>query len=180
MSEIVWGSIGCGDVMEVKSGPAFQNANHSQLGAVMRRNANLAADFANRHMIPKWYSNAQKLIQDPEINAIYIATPPNTHLKYTILAAEAGKPVYVEKPMANSYAQCQEMVNICREKQVPLFVAYYRRALPRYLKVQEIIDSGLLGSIQRVNVRLLHQAKVIDIEGKQNWRVMPELACRWI
>lgn len=176
MSDIVWGSIGCGDVMEIKSGPAFQNVPGSGLGAVMRRNIELAKDFAMRHGVPKWYGNAQELVDDPEINAVYIATPPDSHLQYTILAAEAGKPIYVEKPMANSFAECQEMIQVCQSNQVPLFVAYYRRALPRYLKVKEIIESGRLGSIHEVKVNLLHPAKSGDIAGKYNWRVIPEIA----
>ncbi len=176
MQEIRWGSIGCGDVMEVKSGPALQNVAHSDLIGVMRRDAELAEDFARRHGVQKWFDNADQLINDPDINAIYIATPPDTHLRYTRQAAQAGKPVYVEKPMANSYAECQEMLRICEQSQVPLLVAYYRRALPRFLKVQEIINSGQLGIIKEVQIQLLQAAKKDDISGKSNWRVMPEIA----
>jgi len=162
--------------MEVKSGPALQNVAHSTLIGVMRRDKQMAEDFARRHGVQKWYHNAQRLINDPDINAIYIATPPDSHLRYTQLAAEAGKPVYVEKPMANSYAECQEMVQICEQHDVPLFVAYYRRALPRYLKVKEILDSGQLGEIKEVQVKLHHAAKATDISGDSNWRVNPEVA----
>jgi len=176
MQKIRWGSLGCGDVMEVKSGPALQNVAHSQLIAVMRRNGKLAEDFARRHGVETWYDDPEKLVNDPEINAIYIATPPNAHLEYTQLAAQAGKPVYVEKPMANSYAECQEMIRICQQHKVPLFVAYYRRALPRFLKVKEIIDSGQLGDIKEVQVQLLQSAKATDIKGKSNWRVIPEIS----
>ncbi|NQV30093.1 MAG: Gfo/Idh/MocA family oxidoreductase [Candidatus Marinimicrobia bacterium] len=176
MHEIQWGSIGCGDVMEVKSGPALQLVNHSQLLAVMRRNTSLAMDFAARHNVPNWYGQADQLINNPAINAIYIATPPNTHLEYTRLAAQAGKVVYVEKPMANSYAQCLEMIEVCKEYEVPLFVAYYRRALPRFLKVKDILNSGQLGIIKEVRVKLLHTAKHIDISGESNWRVQSEIA----
>ncbi len=176
MQEICWGSIGCGNVMEIKSGPALQNVKHSVLSAVMRRNGVLAKDFAQRHGVPSWYDKAEDLIMDPQINAIYIATPPNTHLHYTQLAAQAGKPVYVEKPMANSYAECLEMIQLCQDHHVPLFVAYYRRALPRFLKVKEILDSGILGPIHTINIKLLYKVKEVDLEGKDNWRVMPELA----
>ena len=176
MRDIRWGSIGCGDVMEVKSGPALQNVPHSELVGVMRRNGQLAKDFARRHGVEKWYDDAKNLIHSPDINAIYIATPPDTHLEYTRLAAIAGKPVYVEKPMANSYAQCLEMIQICQKHNVPLFVAYYRRALPRFLKVKEIIESGQLGAIKEVQVQLLHRAKDSDISGNRNWRVNPAVA----
>lgn len=176
MEYINWGSIGCGDVMEVKSGPALQNVEFSTLQAVMRRNGVLAKDFAHRHDVPKWYDSAEALIFDPDINAIYISTPPDSHLYYTKLAAQAGKAIYVEKPMANSYAQCVEMIEVCITHNVPLFVAYYRRALPRFLKVKEIIDSGSLGTIQGVNVQLQERAKELDIKGQDNWRVHPEIA----
>jgi len=176
LKEIVWGSLGCGNVMEVKSGPALQNVEHSQLHAVMRRNGSLAKDFATRHKVPKWYAHAEELVHDSKVNAIYIATPPNTHLSYTKLAASAGKPVYVEKPMANSHGECLEMIKVCEDNKVPLFVAYYRRALPRFLKVKSILDSGILGTIQEVNIQLLYKAKSIDIEGQYNWRVIPEIA----
>ena len=176
MQKVRWGSIGCGNVMEVKSGPALQHADHSDLLAVMRRQGDLAKDFAQRHGVPKWFDQAQDLINDSDINAIYIATPPNTHLHYTRLAALAGKPVYVEKPMANNFAECQEMIQVCQEYQVPLFVAYYRRALPRFLKVKAILDSGILGTLQQVNVKLLYKVKPIDVSGGPNWRVDPEIA----
>ncbi len=176
MQKIRWGSIGCGNVMEVKSGPALQNVPHSDLIGVMRRDGQLAEDFARRHGVRKWYDDAHKLVNDPDINAIYIATPPDTHLEYTRLVAQAGKPVYVEKPMANSYTQCQEMIQICQNKDVPLFVAYYRRALPRFLKVKEIIESGQLGAIKEVQVQLLKPAKEVDISGGLNWRVDQAIA----
>ena len=100
MEKIKWGIIGCGDVTEVKSGPAFNKVKNSGLVAVMRRDAEKAEDYARRHTVPKWYSDANKLIHDPEVNAIYIATPPSSHEEYTMAAFDAGKPVYVEKPMS--------------------------------------------------------------------------------
>ena len=119
--QIQWGIIGVGDVCERKSGPAFQKVPGSDLLAVMRRNGEKARDFADRHDVPKWYDDGQALINDPGINAIYIATPPDSHAHYTRLAAVAGKPVYVEKPMARTYAECLEMIQVCEKHQVPLF-----------------------------------------------------------
>src|SRR5689334_651436 len=139
MATIKWGIIGCGNVCEVKSGPGLQKATDSELVAVMRRDAALAEDYARRHGVPRWYSEAQALIDDPEVTAIYIATPPGSHLEYTRLAAQAGKPVYVEKPMARNFVECQAMLEVCREAGVPLFVAYYRRAMPRFLKIKEML-----------------------------------------
>ncbi|WP_312099198.1 Gfo/Idh/MocA family oxidoreductase [Niallia sp.] len=170
--EVRWGIIGCGDVTEVKSGPGFQLAEKSKLVAVMRRNGELAKDYAMRHHVPKWYDDAAALINDPEVDAVYIATPPAFHKEYTLLAAKAGKPVYVEKPMARNYQECLEMMEACKQAEVPLFVAYYRRALPRFLKIKEIINSGVLGEIRFVRT-IQYQPALND---EQQWRVQPELA----
>ena len=112
---INWGIIGVGNVTEVKSGPAFYKVENSNLVAVMRRNAEKAEDYALRHNVPKWYSDGSALINDPEVDAVYIATPPDTHASYAIEALKAGKPVYVEKPMARSYAECLEMLKVSED-----------------------------------------------------------------
>ncbi|MGA2052174.1 MAG: Gfo/Idh/MocA family oxidoreductase [Opitutales bacterium] len=142
-----WGILGCGDVTEVKSGPGFQKAEGSQLVAVMRRNAALAQDYARRHAVPKWYSDADALIRDPEVDAVYIATPPGSHLEYALRVCAAGKPAYVEKPLARSAAECDQMLAAFARARLPLFVAYYRRAQPRFLKVKELLGSGVLGQL---------------------------------
>jgi predicted dehydrogenase len=148
-----WGIIGCGNVTEVKSGPALQNAQGSALVAVMRRDADLARDYAERHGVLRWYSDADRLIADPEVDAIYVATPVSTHMDYAVRAAQAGKPVYVEKPMARSHGECQAMIRACRDAEVPLFVAYYRRGLPRFLKTREMIGAGEIGVPTSVTLR---------------------------
>ena len=125
MEQVKWGIIGCGDVTEVKSSPAFKKVPHSTVVAVMRRNAEKAADYAERHQVPTWYTDADALINDPEVNAIYIATPPNSHADYAIRAMRAGKPVYVEKPMALNAAECDAMNQVSRETGMSLFVAFY-------------------------------------------------------
>jgi 1,5-anhydro-D-fructose reductase (1,5-anhydro-D-mannitol-forming) len=154
MNQIRWGIIGCGDVCEVKSGPAFQKANGSALVAVMRRDAAKAADYAKRHGVPRWYDDADQLISDPEVDAVYIATPPGEHEHYALRVAEAGKPCYVEKPMARSYAECSRMNAAFAAKGKPLFVAYYRRRLPRFVRAKQLIDSGRLGVVTGCNYRM--------------------------
>ncbi|MFY0628392.1 MAG: Gfo/Idh/MocA family oxidoreductase [Reichenbachiella sp.] len=179
MSEVRWGIIGVGDVCEVKSGPAFQKIKNSSLVGVMRRDGAKAQDYAQRHNVPKWFDNAQALIDDPEINAIYIATPPNVHEEYTKLAAQAGKPVYVEKPMARNHDECLRMVKVCKQFDVPLFVAFYRRSLPNFLKVKEILDQGLLGDIRYVKVIInkMLEPHFEQASGKPgHWRVDPDIA----
>ncbi|MGC9364760.1 MAG: Gfo/Idh/MocA family protein [Fidelibacterota bacterium] len=176
MRNIRWGIIGCGDVTERKSGPGFQKAKNSELVAVMRRNGQLARDYARRHGVPKWYDDADLLINDPEVDAVYIATPPSSHKEYTFKVAQAGKPVYVEKPMACSYVQCQQMIDACEKAGVPLFVAYYRRALPRFLKIKRIIERGDIGDIRAVNVTFLREISDKDRQKEYHWRIDPKIA----
>ena len=152
---------------------------HSKLVAVMRRNAAKAEDYARRHNVPKWYDDADKLINDPEINAIYIATPPGSHEEYTHRAAKAGKAVYVEKPMARTHAECMSMVEVCKRASVPLFTAYYRRSLPNFLKIQSILNDGIIGDVRYVHI-LLNKTLQPDIVwasgNSDNWRVVPEIS----
>lgn len=177
MDQVRWGMIGCGDVTEVKSGPAFRKAEGSQLVAVMCRTAERAKDYAGRHGVPKWYDDAERLIHDPDVDAIYVATPPEAHAEYTIRAAEAGKPVYVEKPMGRSHAECRRMIDACQKAGVPLFVAYYRRCLPKFLKVKELVASGAIGDIRFVDITLLRPPEPHDFDrDNPPWRVVPELA----
>ncbi len=175
--EINWGIIGCGTVTELKSGPAFNKVEGSHLVAVMRRNGELARDYAHRHKVPRWYNSADDLIADEEVNAVYVATPPSSHAMYAIKAMKAGKPVYVEKPMAATYAQCQEMLSVSKETGMPLFVAYYRRTLPGFLKVKALIDEGAIGKPLFVNMMLVRPANTAERDNQNPaWRVQPDLA----
>ena len=149
--QVRWGIIGCGDVTEVKSGPGLQKAEGSSLVAVMRRDADRAADYAARHGVARSYSKAEDLISDPEVNAVYVATPPSSHCDLALKVADAGKPCLVEKPMALNYAECQWMVEAFSRKKLPLFVAYYRRALPRFLKVKALL-AGAIGKLTSVHI----------------------------
>jgi predicted dehydrogenase len=178
MRTIRWGMIGCGDVAEVKSGPGFYKARNSQLVAVMRRNGALAADYAHRHGVPRWHDNAEAIIRAPDIDAIYIATLTDTHCDYAVRCAAAGKPVYVEKPMAMNHAQCLTMIDACRAAKVPLWVGYYRRALPRFLKVRELIDSGAIGPVRLVVTRWFQRLPQSDqlAGGNVPWRIDPALS----
>jgi len=174
MREVRWGIIGCGAVTEVKSGPGFQRAAGSSLVAVMRRDRDKAADFAGRHGVPRWYDRPRDLIDDPEVNAVYIATPPGSHCKLALEVAAAGKPCLVEKPMALNHAQCLAMLDAFRAAGVPLFVAYYRRALPRFLKVRELVGQGSIGKVTSVHILLYERlASGARIAG---WRFDPAIA----
>ena len=129
-----------------------------------------------RHGAPKWYDDADALINDADVNAIYVATPPASHAEYAIRAAKAGKPVYVEKPMALNFRQCQEMIKACKAAGVPLFVAYYRRRRPDFLKVRELVESGAIGEPRFVSIELYHAPKNDLNKDNLPWRVIPEIA----
>jgi predicted dehydrogenase len=173
MNTINWGIIGCGDVTEVKSGPAFQKVNGSSLVAVMRRNAALAEDYASRHHVPKWYSDAAALINDPGVNAIYIATPPSSHQEYALAALKAGKPVYVEKPMTVNAAAARKMSEMARETGVKLVVAHYRRQQPLFKKVKQLLQEKAIGDTRfaRIDFRKTVLSPGELLVPKTSWRV---------
>jgi predicted dehydrogenase len=175
---INWGIIGCGDVTELKSGPAFNKVPNSKLVAVMRRNAALAEDYAKRHGVPKWYGNAAQLINDPEVNAVYIATPPSSHEEYALAAIAAGKPVYLEKPMTINYAQAANIALTANEKQVKLVVAHYRRAQPYFNKIKALLEEKTIGEVRFARLSFFDpplSAEALQTE-KMAWRVNPALA----
>lgn len=174
---IRWGIIGCGDVTEVKSGPAFNNVPDSRLVAVMRRNAEKAADYARRHGVDRWYTEAERLINDPEVNAIYVATPPLQHEAYTIAALKAGKPVYVEKPMAIHAAAAARMAQVSRETGVKLTVAHYRRAQPLFAKIKSLLEEGAIGTPRLVNLYCLQPHRDTMITRTEDaWRYNPAIS----
>lgn len=178
MQTIKWGIIGCGDVTELKSGPAFNKVPNSALVAVMRRDAAKARDYAARHHVPRWYSDATQLINDPEVNAVYIATPPSSHEEYTIAAIRAGKPVYVEKPMALNFSAAQRMVNAATANNIKLVVAHYRRQWPLFKKIKQLIDEKIIGDIRLARLEFYKPPATIEelnIE-KNAWRVNPAIA----
>jgi predicted dehydrogenase len=154
MKQINWGIIGCGDVTEVKSGPAFKKVKNSSLTAVMRRNAEKAKDYARRHQVPKWYADAASLINDPEVNAIYVATPPSSHEEYTMAAIEAGKPVYLEKPMSVNAASAINIANAAKEKNIKLTIAHYRRMQPLYKKIKQLVVEKAIGDLRFARLEL--------------------------
>jgi predicted dehydrogenase len=178
MKAVRWGIIGCGNVTEVKSGPALQQAAHSALVAVMRRDGDRARDYARRHGVPRWYDDAQALVDDAGVDAVYVATPPSTHKHYALMAIAAGKPVYVEKPMALDAAECAAIIAAGRAAGVPVFVAYYRRMLPRFHKVRELLfDARAIGTPRAVHAVYAapHQTRYDDPQ-RRHWHVHPEIS----
>jgi 1,5-anhydro-D-fructose reductase (1,5-anhydro-D-mannitol-forming) len=174
---IKWGIIGCGDVCEVKSGPAFNKVNNSKLVAVMRRDLTKAKDYATRHQVPRFYDNATALIQDNEVNAIYIATPPSSHESYTIEALKAGKPVYVEKPVTLNAESCERMISASNDYQNKVTVAHYRRELSLFKKVKSLVQKEVIGNVRLIQLKVLQppSSKIIT-QTEDNWRVQPEFS----
>lgn len=158
----------------MKSGPAFQKANGGELTAVMRRDEAKARDFAERHGVPRWYTDANELIHDPEVDAVYIATPPGSHRDLALAVAKAGKPCYVEKPMARNHAECQEMISAFQQADLPLFVAYYRRCLPRFVEVKQLLEQDRLGTLTKIRYRLASSAYRNVDSNNLPWRLQPE------
>ena len=176
MEKVKWGIIGVGDVTEFKSGPAFNKVPNSEIEIVMRRNLEKVQDYAKRHSIKNFTNNADDIINNSEVNAVYIATPPSSHAEYTIRAAKSGKHVYVEKPMATTYDECKKMIEACKNK-VKLFVAYYRRELDYFKKIKELVDSNTIGEIKLVDIKLLLPPNKSDYNKEElPWRVNKGIA----
>ena len=175
--EIRWGFIGCGEVTEKKSGPAFALIPGSKVQAVMSRSKDKAQSYAERHHIERWYTDAQQLIDDTMVNAVYIATPPSSHATYAIMSMKSGKPVYVEKPLASSYADCQRINRVSEQTHVPCFVAYYRRCLPYFQKVRQLVSEGAIGNVINVQVRFACPPRDLDYNSTNlPWRVQRDIA----
>ena len=168
-----WGIIGCGDVAERKGGPALYGVEGSELIAVMRRNAAKAADFARRHGARRWYDRAEALLADPEVNAVYVATPVNLHCQHTIMAAEAGKHVLCEKPMGMTVQECREMIASCQANGVKLMIAYYRRTYPIVQRMRQLLSEGAVGQPMLVRINLTSYVNPDDPNAEEAWRVRP-------
>ncbi len=175
-SPIRWGFIGCGAVTEVKSGPAYQMTDGFEVAMVMRRSIDKAKDYANRHNIPKYTNDPKELIESPLVDAVYIATPPDTHRLYALKVADAGKPCCIEKPMAPTYEDSLFVQKTFQEKKLPLFIAHYRRSLPRFNKVKQWLDEEHIGSVRHVRWHLSKPPNEVDLSGQYNWRTDPETA----
>lgn len=172
-----WGIIGCGDVTEVKSGPAFQKVKNSALISVMRRNEEKAKDFATRHKVPNYTTSASELINDEKLNAIYIATPPSSHLNYALQVIQTGKNIYLEKPMVLNSKEAEVLLSALKGSNVKVTVAHYRRNLPLFVKVKELLDAKIIGdvSLAEIDIAQSQNANLIA-KTDENWRLDPEIS----
>lgn len=143
----------------------------------MCRDRTKAKGYADRHGVPKWYSNADDLIGDPEVNAIYVATPPLFHEEYAVKALHAGKPVYVEKPMTISADGAARILQASNATGIKVCVAHYRRAQPLFLKIKELLDTKAIGSVRVVNLQFFqpHNSDMIAATDVP-WRLDPAVS----
>lgn len=173
---IRWGMIGCGSVAESKSAPAYQQTPGFELSAVCARSTGKAQDYAQRHNVAKFYLNAASLINDPNIDAIYIATPPDSHLELALQVAKAGKICCVEKPMAINFNQCQQMLSAFEQLNLPLFVAYYRRCLPGFVQIKKWLDENQIGQVRHIDWQYFRTPSELDLSRNYNWRTDSHIA----
>lgn len=176
MAEIKWGMIGCGSVTEIKSAPAYQKTEGFVLQGVMSRTFSNAKAYAERHGIPNVFKDADALINHPEIDAVYIATPPDSHEFYALKVARAGKICCIEKPMAPNYKSCLKITKAFEAGQIPLFVAYYRRSLPRFQMIKGWLEAEEIGDISEVNWHFTKAPNAVDISKSYNWRTDSKIA----
>ena len=145
MKKVKWGLIGAGDIARRRIVPALQDLENCELLSVCRSKSELAQSFADEFGIPKWFADWRDLLRDEEIEAVYIATPVYLHKEQTVFAAQNGKHVLCEKPMAMNPAECEEMIAACNSNSVTLGIAYYRRFYPVIKRIKQIIESNEVG-----------------------------------
>lgn len=174
---VKWGFIGCGEATERHAIPAFSALPEAEIVAVMSRTQSHARDFAHKHHIRRWYNDAQNLVTDPDIDAVYIATPPSTHATYAVSALMAGKAVYVEKPLATHYDDCLRINRVSARYGLPCFVAYYRRYLPYFQRVKSLIEEGAVGKVLTAQIRFAAAPREFDYNNRNlPWRLQPDIA----
>ncbi|MBB6480644.1 Gfo/Idh/MocA family protein [Spirochaeta isovalerica] len=176
-SEVNWGMIGCGQVTEVKSGPGLYKSENSNLVGVYNVDYDLTLDYIKRHGVEKAYKTVEELLTDPEVDIIYVATPPKFHYQYALDILNAGKIPYIEKPVALNYKQALEIKMLSEKLNIPVYVAFYRRGVEKFLKMKELLDQKILGDI-----RYLYVTQIMPVEESEldpahlPWRVIPSIS----
>lgn len=170
---IHWGFLGCGKVVQTKSGDSFRNVKGSTIEAIMRRDLEAARVSAQYFGAPQWCDTVEALLSK-DIDAVYIATPPGLHYEQALKCLEAGKPVYLEKPFARNYTESRELTEKFQKAGVPLYIGHYRRALPRFLKIRELLQAGAIGTVQTID---FHLNRIFSPrEAKETWLYNPVLS----
>lgn len=151
--KIKWGFIGCGKVVEKKSGAAFRDVPDSCIHAIMRRDPEKAKQSARQFSAPCWFDHIDGLLASG-VDAVYIATPPGLHYEQALKCCDAGKPIYIEKPFARNYTEAKAIVEAFAQKNLPVYVGHYRRALPRFQKIRQLLSQGRIGRVCAVDFYL--------------------------
>lgn len=170
---IGWGILGCGDITDKRGAPAIHAQANSRPVVFHSRTAALARDFAHRHGASRWTTDRTEVLADPEVTAVYVATEHHRHVEDVLAAAEAGKHVLCEKPMANSVADCRRMIDACAANGVALQVAYYRRYYPKLVRMKELLDQGAVGAPVTAEIHLCSRLDRDRIH-PGNWRLNAE------
>lgn len=173
-----WGIIGCGDVVETKNGAPLYLAERSELVGIWNRTRSKAEEWTTRHGHGKVYDSMESLLADPAIDIVYVATTPNCHKQQALAVAAAGKHCYLEKPIALSWDEAQEIKAAFEASGTRCFVAHYRRGMPRYKEAKRLLDAGVLGKIRGVDViRTQRQTaeEMLPVDQKP-WRIRPEVS----
>ena len=139
----------------------------------MRRDLSKARMSAYALGAASWYDSVEDLLRDDSVDAVYIATPPGLHLNQALACCRYKKPVYIEKPFARNFSEAHKLVDTFEKAGVSLFVAHYRRALPRFLELKAVIDSGEIGEITDTRIRLTRRYKD---DRNHAWLFRPELS----
>jgi len=172
---IGWGVLGCGDITDKRGAPAINAQENSRLVSFQSRSEALAKEFAHRHGAGRWTTRRDVLLADPEVTAVYVATEHHRHCEDVVAAAEAGKHVLCEKPMANSVADCRRMIEACRANGVALQIAYYRRYYPKLIRMKELLDGGAIGRPVNAQVHFGSRVPLQDVTPR-NWRLNAALS----
>jgi predicted dehydrogenase len=167
---IGWGILGCGDITDKRGAPAIRAQEDSRLVSFQSRTASLAEDFVSRHGAVRWTTSREELLADSEVDVVYVATEHHRHCEDVLAAAEAGKHVLCEKPMANSVADCRRMVEACAANGVWLQVAYYRRYYPKMIRMKALLDAGAIGEPVSAHIHLVHRVDPSRLT-PDNWRL---------
>lgn len=175
---IRWGIIGCGDVVETKNGAPMYLADHSELAGIWNRTKEKAVAWCERHGHGRAYDSLDELLNDSDIDIVYVATTPNVHKEYACAVATAGKDCYLEKPIALSWEEAEEIRAAFEKSGTHCFVAHYRRGMPRYKELKRLLDSGAIGKVRGVQIIRTQRQTAEEMlpADKKPWRVRPEVS----
>ena len=168
---IGWGIVGLGRIAETEIAPAVNAAPNSTLAGVVSRTAAKAQEFAARHGAAAAYDDYRALLEDPSVDAVYIATPNALHADQVVAAAEAGKHVLCDKPLATTVADAERAVAACAAAGVRLGITFQTRRHEGMREIRDLLAAGGIGSVRLVQVELGPGRKL-----PQNWRTDPGLA----